>query len=217
MEQTFANFPKFFQAILSNPGYVSALIALVGLIFTWRKIREDSLRRNEVLDWANEVIATLEGLVLVIFLAKREPFAEEAKQRLAKIAFESAILVERGRIFFKNKPHGNFGAHKRPAYRGLRPRILDPLIAANQIAVAFPDAAGPDMWRMKRLAEDYLRDFVSLIQVEIGRQRTASLVTQEGGSGFNLRDALDSVPSERPAPADKRHATPNRPFRWKPS
>ena len=178
---------------------VTAIIALVGLIFTWRKFREDSLRRGEVLAWADQTIAALEGLVMVCILGSRPAFADESKTRLAKIAFDTAILTERGRIFFKNRPHGTFGTEKKPAYRGLRPKVLDPLIAAHQIAVRLPDCSGEGRIRLQYLAEDYLKDFVSLIQSEIGRERTASQVANEGGSGFNLDQALAQVPGERVA------------------
>ena len=178
---------------------VTVIVGLAGLMLAWRKYREDSLRRGEVLDWADEAITALQGLVMVCIVGSRPAFAEEANRRLAKIAFDTAILAERGRICFKNRPHGNFGKEKKPAYRGLRPKVLDPLIAAHRIAVRLPDTTGEARVRLQCLAEDYLKDFVSLIQTEIGRERTASLVAQKGGSGFNLEQALAEVHEERVA------------------
>lgn len=178
---------------------VTAAIALAGLAFTWRKFREESLRRSEVLAWADEAIAALQGLVMVCILRAYPAFAAEADKRLAAIAFDTSILVERGRIFFRNQKRGEFGKDKKPAYRGVRPLVLDPLIAAHQIAVRIPGSEGEQLTRLQCLAEEYLKDFVSLMQVEVGRQKTASQATQIGGSGFNLERELAKVPDDKVA------------------
>lgn len=190
----------YLQTLQDNPiGLVSALAAALGLILTWRKLREDSLRRGEVLDWANRAITTLEGLVMVCILRSYPAFKDESAKRLGQIAFDSAILVEQGRIFFKNQQRENFGATKKPAYRGYRPKILDSLIAAHQIAVRLPASDAKTCHALQCIAEDHLKDFVSLIQKEIGRDRTAALVTKEGGSGFNLDVAIAAVDPARVA------------------
>ena len=190
------------DAIFTPAVFVSlagVAVAAIGLYFTLRNYREASLRRGEVVIWATEAITVLEGLVLACILLPMPAFAEEARTRLAKIAFDSAILVERGRIFFKNKRHGDFGADKKPAYRGLRPKVLDSLIAAHQISVRVPDSQGEALVRLQCLAEDHLKNFVSLMQSEIGRQRTAAAVTAEGGSHFNLDSAITSIAPARVA------------------
>ena len=79
---------------------------------------------------------------MVCVLRAYPTFFVESEKRLASIGFDTAILVERGRIFFRNQPRGNYGTHKKAAYRGLRPLILDPLVAAHQIAVRIPDSQG---------------------------------------------------------------------------
>ena len=91
----------------------------------------------------------------------------------------------------------DFGAHKQVAYRGYRPVILDPLIAAHQIAVRLPTADARMRYTLQCIAEDHLKDFVSLIQKEVGRDRTASVVTKEGGKGFNLGQAILAVDPAR--------------------
>lgn len=80
---------------------ISALVGALGFLLTWWRYREESLRRGEVLSWANEAIDALEGLIISCILKTNPAFKLEANQRLSKIAFESAILVERGRIFFR--------------------------------------------------------------------------------------------------------------------
>lgn len=192
---------------------IGALVAALAFGLAWRKYREDSLRRGEVLTWANEVIAALEGLVIACIAGSHKSFEAEAGKRLAGIAFDSAILIERGRLFFRNQPHPTVGKDKKPAYRGLRPRVLDPLIAAHQISMRVPHSSGDDLIRLQCLAEDHLKDFVSLIQVEIGRERTASVVTGLGGTGFNLATELANVPLDRVELVRKMASNPPRKYR----
>ena len=89
---------------------VSAIVAMAGVALAWWRFREESLRRSEVLDWANQSIACLESLVIAcILLPKAEDLEsgikvrEGCNSRILDAAFDSAVLVERGRIFFKNQ------------------------------------------------------------------------------------------------------------------
>jgi hypothetical protein len=197
MDRAIQAISKFFEAIVSNPGLVSALVAIAGVIFTWRKFREESLRRGEVLAWADDCIRIFENLIVAAILVDRSDFEEECRKRVLEAAFDAPALVERGRIFFKNQPHGSYGSQKPPAYRGLRPKILDPLVAAHQIAVRFVSSDGEERIRLQLLAEDYLRTFVSLVQKEIGRERTAAAETKQAGRGFDLKAAMDAISSKR--------------------
>lgn len=186
------------QFILSDPiKIITALIALFGLAFTWRKFREDSLRRGEVLAWADDCIMTFENLIVGAILFDQPVFKEESRKRIIDAAFEAPALIERGRIFFKNQPFRSFGQEKPPAYRGLRPKILDPLVAAHQIAVRFIDSDEEARIRLQLVAEDYLKAFVSLVQTEIGRERTAAAETKQAGAGFELQAALDAISRKR--------------------
>ncbi|WP_137753035.1 hypothetical protein [Sphingopyxis sp. L1A2A] len=176
---------------------VSLVVAMLGVIFTWRKFREDSLRRGEVLTWANEAIDCLEGLVIICILMRQKDFETECRNRLIAITFNSAALIEKGRIFFKNQKSGSFGHHKMPAYRGLRPLVLDPLVAAHQISVRLLSGEARSINALQCLAEDGVKSFVSLIQKEIGRDRTASRVAQRGGAGFNLDVSISKIAPDR--------------------
>ena len=188
----------FVESILSDPiKLVTALVTLVGLLFTFRKFREDSLRRGEVLAWADDCIRTFENLIVAAILSDRPAFDQECRKRAIDAAFDAPALIERGRIFFKNQPYGSFGSEKPPAYRGLRPKILDPLVATHQIAVRFVGSDDETQIRLQLLAEDSLRDFVSLVQKEIGRERTAAAETKQAGAGFNLQAALDAISPKR--------------------
>jgi hypothetical protein len=190
--------PTFIQSTLANPILlVPPLAAVIGILFTWKKFRDDSLRRGDVLAWADDCITAFENVIVAAILFDRPAFKEECLKRLIDAAFDSAALIERGRIFFKNQPFGSFGNEKPPAYRGFRPKILDPLVAAHQIAVRLVESHEDERIRLQILAEDYLKEFVSLVQKEIGRERTAAAETKKAGAGFRLQVAMNAISSER--------------------
>jgi hypothetical protein len=180
---------------------VSAFIAtasfLVTLFVVWMQRRESALRRGEVLAWANEVICALESLLLVSMLKAPQLDASAANSKLSEVIFNTAILVERGRVFFKNKVVDNYGSDKQPAYRGYRPKILDPIVVAHQIACRWGAADAGKRLRMRVVAEDSLKQFVSLVQKEVGRGKSVSADTVKGGDGVNLDHLLKAVDEQR--------------------
>ena len=176
---------------------ISAIVAIVGVLLTWRKFREDSLRRGEVLEWSNDCIETFESFIVASILFDRPDFAAQSRSRIVDVAFAAPALVERGRIFFKNQPAGDCGKEKASAYQGFRPRVLDPIVAIHQIAVRFFDSDDETRARLQLLAEDFLRDFVSLVQREIGRERTAAVETKMAGTGFRLDPAVEAIDPKR--------------------
>jgi hypothetical protein len=159
---------------------VSITIAAVPLAAGWYTWRKKELRRDDVLAWSNEVIGSLQTLLLITIL-KHPPLSEQdAQQKLAAIIFETSILVERGRLFFRNEIADSHGSKKLPAYQGYRPEILDQIVIAHQISCEWTNASADDRLRMRSIAETCLKKFVSLAQKEVGRGRTASADTSKG-------------------------------------
>ncbi len=169
---------------------VSAIVALGGVFIAWRQSRELALRRAEVLTWANEVIRELQSLQLISLLDDNELGAAARKAKLTEIIFNTSVLVEQGRLFFRNEVRDAHGQNKDLAYRGCRPLILDQIVVAHQIARHWEKSNGDERVSMLLIAKDCARKFVSLAQQEVGRSRTASAVTQKGGDGRQLEDLL---------------------------
>jgi hypothetical protein len=164
----------------------SAVLTAVALFASWRSWRRSELRRDDVLEWANAAIAAMQSVRLITGTSRMPLGDDEARQRMAALMFETSILVERGRLFFRNS--GTWKRRDKPhAYRGKRPEILDQLVVAHQIACSWPAAMPDDRKAMGLVAEDVLRRFVSLVQMEVGRMRTASADTRRGGDGADLR------------------------------
>jgi hypothetical protein len=170
---------------------VSACVAAGGLFFAWRQSREATLRRADVLRWAEDAIDQLQMLLVICVLDEGEldPAFERAK--LAAIMLTTSTLAERGRLFFKNEIRGDgHGQDKEPAYQGYRPKILDQLVVAHQIARHWPQANADARKIMLILAQDAARTFVSLAQQEVGRSKTASAVTKRAGDGRDLDELV---------------------------
>lgn len=170
---------------------VSACIAACGLFFAWRQARESALRRADVLNWAEQAIDALQSLLLICVLDDGELDPAVEKDKLTAIMFATSTLTERGRLFFKNEIRGDgHGQDKEGAYQGYRPKILDQLVIAHQIARQWHEASADDRKIMLILAEDAARTFVSLAQQEVGRSKTASAVTKRAGDGRDLDELV---------------------------
>ncbi len=183
--------------VLVSAEGISAIVAAVALFAGWWRWRRIELRREDALSWANEVIETMQSLVLVCSLDRTILDEATEKKKLLEITFNTSVLVERGRLLFKNIPGGRRGRHKPPAYRGTRPLILDQLIVAHEIAKIWLASDDRDRKRLHLIAEDCKQKFVSLAQKEVGRERTASTYTKLSGDGRPLDDILLNFDDKR--------------------
>lgn len=175
----------------------SLMLTVVGFFVAWIRWRRSELRRDEVLKWADECIEALQTLFLISLL-KGPPLSEEKLNEIRlKIIFDTSTLIERGRLFFKNEVVDSFGSEKPPAYRGYRPRILDHLVLAHQIARYWPDETEDDKADRSTIAEQCLKEFVSLAQMEVGRDRAASVDALKGGDGVHLPAMMNNLKKAR--------------------
>ena len=173
----------------------SLILGALALLGTYRSWRKRELRRDDVLAWGSEAITALQTLLLICL--DEEHGKGASNPRLEWVRFSSSILVERGRLFFRNADPEAKGEWKERAYRGFRPGILDHLVTAHQIANAWPKAEGLERTKLRLIAEDCVRSFVSLLQEEVGRDRTASVDTGRGGAGADLDQLLAGLDPHR--------------------
>jgi hypothetical protein len=178
-------------------GFTSAFVAAIAAVLVWLQWQERRLRQDDVLRWASDVIRSLQTLYLTLFLGDSAFTSAEAKAMRGKLSVETSVLVEQGRLFFKNTPHPTHGADRHPAYRGYRPMLLDPVVVAHQIACQWDGAADEEKERMVLVAEDCVRSFVSMAQREVGRGRTAHMASAIKGEGEKLEVLLAKVKPER--------------------
>ena len=176
-------------------GFVSILIAAGALAWTFYTWRMKELRRDEVLAWGNSCIDVLQS----IFFECRaiEAGREASLSNLLDLAKRASVLVEQGRIFFRNAKPDKFGQEKQLAYRGFRPRILDTLVSAFQVAEGVGSMSDERLIsKCRKLSENNVRSFVSLLQMEVGRDKTACANTSVGGIGINLAYQLSEIDAE---------------------
>lgn len=176
---------------------VSAVIGVLtvgGALVRWR---EQSLRREDVQAWADQAIAALQSLVLLSALPPGRIPAAEAQRRLTEVIFSTSILVEQGRMFFRNRPWGAYGRSKPRAYRGRRPAILDDLVAGHEAALRLEGADLRTRAQLSLVAEDALKDFVSRMQHEVGRSRSASPATGKAGEAVDVARLISRIDPAR--------------------
>jgi hypothetical protein len=219
------------EAVAAIAAIVGLLGALLGWVLseyraskTWKLelqrfkneelVREkDELRRNEVHAWTDRGIETL----ITLSISTRYPeLVDEADigERMIELSFASSVLVEQGRLFFKNKPHGDFGKEKPSAFQGLRPKILDELVLAHQIALRWRGSDAIAKRKLSYLAHGALQRFVSLAQLEVGRQRAASDYAAAGGFGINIDRLLSGTALEQVEYWERAHIIQGAQARW---
>ena len=178
-------------------GFISAFVAICTATMVWMQWQERRLRQDDVLKWALEVIRAQQALYVTLYLGDSLADGQTTRQTLARIAVDTSVLVEQGRLFFKNSPHPTHGADRQPAYRGHRPMLLDPIVVSHQIACQWEGASEEERERMLLVAEDSVRNFVSMAQREVGRSRTAHGDSALKGEGEKLESLLAKVKPER--------------------
>ena len=96
-----------------------------------------------VRDWSEEVVDSISTLIHL------HQIADDSVRATAWVSARSALsaLCDRGRWFFPNKFEKEYGPHKPQAYRGIRRRILDFIVAAYDAVPTCPahdDRSGHD-------------------------------------------------------------------------
>lgn len=172
----------------------SAVLSALAIFVAWSQFKKGEYRIDHVTAWSNDVISNLQELYLIISTPTEIISEKQKGERLVELCFNSSILIEKGRIFFKNQIVDTYGAGKPAAYRGYRPKILDPLVVAHEISKDWFKSDVRRRDRLARLAYDNVRQFVSLAQKEVGRSKTTSADTAQGGQGVNLERLLAALP-----------------------
>jgi hypothetical protein len=148
----------------------------------------DELRRPEVEKWSIEAIDTMRRIAM----ATQEAAAgrEEAAAGLTDLGSRASVLLEVGRLYFRNPGADSVNLHKEPAYRGYRPMILEQLLIGYELSRAWASADAAEQGDFARVAETAWRRFVSLAQAEVGRLGTLDPETARIGTGRALDRAL---------------------------
>jgi len=143
----------------------------------------------------------MQRLYLVFSKTPRTESAEtneaEDYERLEHLSADLSVLIETGRIFFKNRPGknepANWGNKKPLAYQGIRPKVLDYLVACYDASQEWRRA---DPARRRDLLDAVLeseRQFVSLMQCEVGRAKSLSIETRTPGKRSPLTWILQDL------------------------
>lgn len=177
---------------ISATALLLAILAAAGSAYTWYESR---FRYSEVLSWSLESIRTLQRLVLLLKARARAGQSPERSssindEDLRRCMDEVSVQIEIGRVFFRNSPGRGalrgWGQDKPPAYRGIRPKLLDYLVGAYDIGVEWQAATPARRIELAEIAEEAERQFVSLVQCEVGRAKARSVEARASGTGSPL-------------------------------
>jgi hypothetical protein len=119
------------QLQLDLASAVIALIALLFSIWVWRRQSRMEIevlrvqRDNDVIRWSNEIIDVMSKIETLLrgglHGPDRKRFIELRDEHLAMLSSG----IDKGRLYFPNVEHEQYGLDKEAAYRGHRQAILD--------------------------------------------------------------------------------------------
>jgi hypothetical protein len=171
---------------------LTAISIFFGYI-AWRVSENNSrLRRDDVLDWVKECIENLQTLLVKLTEDSVANKASGGSPSIDELALKITVLAEQGRLFFRNKSVA-YGTSKYSAYRGFRPLILDQLIIAYKVARSWQIATEEEKYKLCLVAEDCVKQFVSLAQREVGRVETVDKYSSSAGNSIDLTNLLNNV------------------------
>ena len=178
------------QIALAAAPVVLAVVAGVFSLFQWllaARERSDE-RDDELLAWGAKVMDAMAELeTLCANPASLWPGVEFDRERLA-IAARLSSLVDQGRMFFPNvQTKGQQRGDKPAAYRGSRVVILDQVIAGYDVAHLIPLAGPERKGQLQQPLRDARREFVSLLQREVGSSRRHSAAVRETRPAIKIR------------------------------
>jgi hypothetical protein len=177
-------------------GIFRLLATLIGLGFAYVQWRTKELRKDEILEWSQECIDVLQRTYLLVSAAAQGKIQPSYDVMLTEMRFRSSVQTERGRMFFLNVKD-SWGSDKPKAYQGLRPVILDCLVANFQICELAQDPNGSDLFALEQLSLSNTRRFVSYAQEEVGRSKLSKSAAE--GTGFHV-DVTRDMHEYQPGP-----------------
>jgi hypothetical protein len=119
---------------------------------------------SNVVEWGQCCIRTLSEGDHLVYKCSTTNISDIERERIRILHLLSA-LIDEGRLFFVNIPHGNYGIEKPRAYRGLSPHLIDCLRIAYQIIDGGDFSSQPNESNQRLI--DCRRSFVSELQREI--------------------------------------------------
>lgn len=148
----------------------------------------DRARWNQgVQNWAAEVI----DVVIRMHAHFEHLDYQEAVEKSWDLSVSLSVLVDQGRLFFPNVMRSSYGEEKQQSRQGYRNAVLDPLVAAVEVARGtkpefdLPDPKGKyGNNRSSKALRLYLNAFLSLVErvllVDTSHQKLVSRLSEVG-------------------------------------
>ena len=155
-------------------------------VYLWRR---SEIRQADLLRWADKCIEELQTLAVITRPGSTRWLEEELRrERIQKVALATSILLEQGRLLFRNvQVSGREAGNKPTAYLGFRPIVLDHLLEAHTIAIHWEGEDERGQQLLSEEARELARAYVSQMQMEVGRAR--QFARRAGNAGLKALDA----------------------------
>ena len=175
-------------------GVLGIALTIVGLGFAYTAWRSKEPRKDEILAWSQECIDIFQRTYLAVSGASKATDKQKYFDVLPELKLRSSVQVERGRLFFLNVKHDQLISN-----RGLRPIILDCLVANCQICELAPQYLDGDLRKLAAISLQYGRRFVTLAQEEVGRSQQSNSGAEKAGDHVDIsNDMMDHIDEREP-------------------
>ncbi len=158
----------------------AAIVSVAAAWLAWLSAKRDRVVQiltflhehySKLRDWSNEVI---DAMSVATYLCDLDPAKTDDPSffnRWHALRVELSALVDRGRLFFPNTHHDSVGTGKATAYRGLRPAVLDRVIAVLRLVDDMDyRSQAPNLKRRADIVKER-REFVSEVQDTLDPRR----------------------------------------------
>ena len=155
-------------------------------------IQMKTQRTLRIHEWGNKCIDLLSEADHYCMLTPKPVGDKEHLRQKYELLRCLSSQIDQGRMLFENINKEDFGTEKHPAYRGYRPKILDPLIAAYLAINAVDQSEELLENQTKDRLLDWRRYFVSLLQKEVHpdwlKKATSYGDEAGGGVGYSINE-----------------------------
>jgi len=130
-------------------------------------------RDKTIREWATDVVKEIDAAIALCEIDPRMREGGSVFNDRLKLKQNLSTLTDVGRWFFPNDSPEKYGTDKELAYKGLRPRVLDPIVASYRFVSTINYEDGDKNHGIRRDLIGEKKQFVSEVQIALDPRRRA--------------------------------------------
>lgn len=181
---------------------IAVAAAVVSFLSSQRasRIQALSLRNNfyaEIRKWAGDCVDSLSEAAALALLDPKKMSSGEYFERRQTLMIKLSSLIDKGRWFFPNFFPDSYGPEKPEAFRGIRPRILDFLVAGYKAVrgLDYREKTAPNIQASETLI-DTKRHFVASAQAILQPRDLRDQIARLGRLSKAEAEKMKSFPGQ---------------------